>query len=86
MDTEEKLEKQLDGACTRMLRKALNVSRKQHTTNQELYKDLQKVSIKIAKRSRRLRLARHCLRHPKEIASNLILSQPTTGRKEGEKR
>ena len=73
----KKLEQQLDGTYTRMLRKALNVSWKQHMTNEELYKNLQNVSKKIAER--KLRLARHCLRHPEEIASHLVLWQPTTG-------
>ena len=40
-----------------------------------------KNSTKICKMSaeRRLRLARHCLRHPEEIASHLVLWQPTIG-------
>ena len=62
---------------TRMLRKALNVSWRQHMTNEELYKNLQNVSKKIA--ARRLRLAGHCLRYPEEIASHLVLWQPTIG-------
>ena len=41
-------------------------------TNEELYKNLQTVSKKIAER--RLRLVRHCLRHPKEIASRCSLA------------
>ena len=73
----KKLEQQLDGTYTRMLRKALNVSWKQHMTNEELYKNLQNVSKKIAER--RLRLSGHCLRHPEEIASHLVLWQPTIG-------
>ena len=73
----KKIEKQLDGTYTRMLRKALNVSWKQHMTNEELYKNLQNVSKKIAER--RLRLCRHCLRHPEEIASHLVLWQSTIG-------
>ena len=61
----------------RMLRKALSISWKQQMTNEELYKNLQNVSKKIAER--RLRLAGHCLRHPEEIASHLVLWQPTIG-------
>ena len=73
-----KLEQQLDGTYTRMLRKALNnVSWKQHMTKEELYKNLQNVSKKIVER--RLRLAGHCLRYPEEIASHLVLWQPTIG-------
>ena len=73
----KKLEQQLDGTYTRMLREALNISWRQHMTNEELYKNLQNVSKKIAER--RLRLAGHCLRHPEEIASHLVLWQPTFG-------
>ena len=79
----KKLEQQLDGTYMRMLRKALNVSWRQHMTNEELYKNLQNVSKKIAER--RLRLAGHCLRHPEEIASHLVLWQPTIGSREREK-
>ena len=71
----KKLEQPLNGTYTRMLRKALNVSWKQHMTNEELYKNLQ--NGKIAER--RLRFAGHCLRHPEEIASHLVLWQPTIG-------
>ena len=51
-----------------MLRVALNVSWKQHMTNEELYGDLLKVTSKIA--MHRLRLAGHCVRHHEEIASS----------------
>ena len=71
-------EKSLNGTYTRMLRMALNVSWKNHMTNQELYGDLPKVSEKIA--ARRLRLAGHCVRHQEEIASNLVLWEPAGGR------
>ena len=74
----EKLTKQLDGTYTKMLRMVRNISWKSHTTNKELYGHLPKVSIKIAER--RLGLAGHCVRHPEEIASNLVLWNPTHGR------
>ena len=48
-------------------------------TNEELYKDLQKVSSKITER--KLRLVGHCLRHPGEISSNLVLWHIKSGRK-----
>jgi len=54
-----------------MLRKALNISWKEHVTNELLYGDLPKISTKI--RTRRLKLAAHCARHPEEAASNLVL-------------
>ena len=64
---------------------ALNVSWSDHMTNVELYGDFPKVSQKI--RVRRLKLSGHCVRHPEELASNLILWQPSLGRaKRGRKR
>ena len=73
----QQMSKSIDGTYTRMLRMALNVSWKQHLTNVELYGSLPKVSQKIAQR--RLRLAGHCIRHPEEIASQLVLWQPSQG-------
>ena len=73
----KQMEKSLDGTYTRMLRMALNISWKQHMTNEELYGKLPKVTSKIA--MRRLRLAGHCVRHPEEIASQLFLWEPSRG-------
>ena len=73
----KKLEKQLDGCYTRMLRMALNISWRRHPTNRELYGNLPPLSLKI--RKRRLRLAGHCVRHDDEVASDLVLWQPTDG-------
>ena len=42
-----KMEKELDGRYTRMLRTVLNVNWKQHMTNAELYDNLPKISQKI---------------------------------------
>ena len=61
----------------RMLRMELNVSWKMHITNEELYKNLPKVSQTINERS--LRLAGHCVRHEEEIANQLVLWEPTRG-------
>ena len=72
------LTKQLDGCYTRMLRMALNVSWKDHLTNEKLYGDLPKVSTKV--RQRRMRLAGHCIRHNEEISNKLVLWEPTEGR------
>ena len=71
-------EKKLNGVYTRMLRMCLNISWKRHLTNEQLYQDLPRVSEKVTQR--RLRLAGHCIRHPEEIASDLILWQPLEGR------
>jgi len=73
----KKQEQELDGCYTRMLRKALNISLREHVTNELLYGDLPKISTKI--RTRRLKLAGHCARHPEEAASNLVLWVPDRG-------
>ena len=61
-----------------MLRMVKNISWRDHLTNNELYGNLPKISVKI--RKRRIRLAGHCIRHEDEIANKLVLWQPTDGR------
>ena len=73
----ESMRKQLDGGYTRMLRMAVNVTWEAHLTNDELYQELPRVSEKVAQR--RLRLAGHCIRHKEEVASDLVLWEPTEG-------
>ena len=75
----KRLEKQLDGMYTRMLRMVQNISWQSHTTNAALYGDLPRLTQKIAER--RLRLAGHCVRHTEEIASEVVLWQPSHGRR-----
>ena len=72
-----RLSKSLDGCYTRMLRKVLNISWKQHLTNKELYGDLPKLSHKISVRRRRF--AGHCYRSKKEPVSKLVLWTPKHG-------
>jgi len=60
-----------------MLRKALNISWREHVTNELLYGDLPKISTKV--RTRRLKLVGHCARHPEEAASHLVLWVPDRG-------
>ena len=73
------LEKRLNGCYTRMLRMALNISWSKKLTNEQLYEDIPPVSNKVAER--RMRLSGHCIRHPdEEIASSLVLWQPSRGR------
>ena len=71
------MQNSLDGTYTRMLRMALGVKWTDHMTNDELYGNLPKVSTKVTER--RLRLAGHCVRHPEEEASKLVLWEPTQG-------
>ena len=74
-----KIGKSLDGCYTRMLRKALDVSWKDHITNKELYGDLPKITTQISKR--RLQFAGHCKRSEGKIVSDLVTWRPTQGRR-----
>ena len=76
--TTPKIEKELDGCYTRMLRTVLNVSWKQHMTNEELYGNLPKISHRI--QIRRTRFAGHCFRS-EEPVSKMILWAPKHGYK-----
>ena len=67
-------EKSLDGTYTKMLRMVLGVSWKDKVNNDVLYGTLPKLSDKI--RSRRLKLAGHCIRHPELLANDLITWEP----------
>ena len=58
---------------------ALNISWWSHTTNESLFGNLSKVSQKVLQR--RMRLVGHCVRHPEESASQLVLWQPTEGKR-----
>ncbi len=78
----KKLEKSIDGCYTRMLRKALNISWRQHMSNKELYGEIPQVSTTI--RRRRLRFAGHCSRNTSDPVSQLLLWEPSQGtRKKG---
>ena len=74
-----KIGKSLDGCYTRMLRRALDVSWKDHITNKELYGDLPKITTQISKR--RLQFAGHCKRSEGKIVSELVTWRPTQGRR-----
>jgi len=71
------LELKLDGAFTRMLRAALNVSWREHPTNERLYGNIPKITSLI--REQRTCLAGHSYRSKEELASELILWQPKHG-------
>ena len=72
------LEDKLDGTYTRMLRAALNVSWKEHTTNEELYGNTPPISQTI--RTQRMRFAGHVWRNKNELASDVLLWTPTHGK------
>ena len=71
------MEKSLDGTYTRMLRMATGVKWTDRITKEVVYGKLPRVTTKIAERL--LKLAGHCIRHPEEEASKLILLEPAHG-------
>ena len=74
-----KLEGEIDGAYTRMLRVALNTSWREHLTNKELYRNIPKILVAI--REQRLQFTGHCWRSEGELASDLLLWQPSHGKR-----
>ena len=67
-------QKRLDGAFTSLLRRAQNISWKQHKTLREIYCGLPRISDVV--RKRRLRFAGHCYRASNEAVSSLVLWKP----------
>ena len=61
-----------------MLRMVLGISWKDKVSNITLYGNLPRLSKKL--RSKRLKMAGHCIRHPELLTSNLVLWEPMNGR------
>ena len=61
-----------------MLRKALNIKWQEHVTNKEVYGKLPFVSSKM--KARRMKMDRHCVRHPELSVHPLILWDPSQGK------
>ena len=76
---DKSLQNRLDGCYTRMLRMALDICWTQKLTNKQLYGELPPVPSKVA--YRRMLLAGHCVRHPEEEASKLVLWHPKQGKR-----
>ena len=74
----KRLEKKLDGNCTRMLWAILNKSWRQHPIKHQLYGHLPPITKTI--QVRRNRHAGHCLRSRDELIRDLLLWTPTYGR------
>ena len=66
----KRMEKKLDGNCTRMLRATLNKSRQQHTTRHQLYGHLPPITKTI--QVRRTRHASHCWRSRNDLISDVL--------------
>ena len=73
------LEKKIDGAYTKMLRVVKGISWRQHLKNAQLYGDLPKISDTI--REQRTRFSGHCWRSKEEVISNVLLWQPSHGKR-----
>ena len=69
--------KNLDGSCTRILQALLNKSWKQHPTKQQLYGHLPLISKTI--QVRQTRHAGHCWRSKNETICNVLLSTLSHG-------
>ena len=74
----KRLEKKLDGNCTRMLRAILNKSGRQHPTRHQVYSHLPPIT-KIMQ-FRRTRHAGHCWRSKDELISDVLLWTTAYGR------
>ena len=74
----KRLEKNLDGNYTRILRVILNKSWWQHLTKHQLYGHLPPITKTI--QTRRTRHAGHCWRSRDECISDILLWTPTYGR------
>ena len=74
----KRLEKKLDGNCTRMLRAILNKSCMLHPTKHQLYGHLPPITKTI--QVRRTRHAGHCWRSRDTLISDVLLWTPSYGR------
>jgi hypothetical protein len=74
-----RMHKRLDGCYTNLLRRAQNLSWKNHHTLQEIYGSIPKLSEHLAQH--RARFAGHCYRAKDEIISDLIMWKASSSRK-----
>ena len=71
------LEARIDGCYTQLLRRALNISWKEHIPNKVVYGKLPPITSII--KARRLSFAGHCLRTADQPVSHLVFWTPTGG-------
>ena len=74
----KRMEKELDGNYTKMLRAILNKSWRQHPAKQQLYGHLPPITKTI--KSRQTRHARHYWRSSDELISDALMWTPSYGR------
>ena len=73
------LEKRLKGNYTRMMRAILNRSWKDHQNNKEIYGNIPDICTSI--RQQRFRFSGNFWRSKLELASDVIIYQPTQGKR-----
>ena len=73
------MENKIDGLYTKLLRRVLNVSWRDHVSNKELYANLPLLSSTI--RQRRLRFAGHCSRAINQPVTDLLFWTPSVGKR-----
>ena len=73
------IQKRLDGCYTNLLRRAQNLSWKNHRILEQIYRSIPKIPERLAQR--RARFAGHCFRAKDEVISDLILWKASTSRK-----
>ena len=73
------LENELDGVYTRLLRRALNITWRSHTTNKVLYGNIPYITTTICKR--RMKFAGHMQRHDDQPAHHLLFWTPPYGKR-----
>ena len=74
-----KMKQRIDGCYTRLLRRALNISWRSHTTNKDLYCNIPLLSSTI--RQRRLRFVGHCCRAENQLANKPLFWSPSEGKR-----
>ena len=74
-----KMKQRIDGCYARLLRKALNISWRSHTTNKERYCKIPLLSSTI--RQRRMGFVGHCYRAENQQANKLLFWSPSDGKR-----
>ena len=69
----------IDGLYTKLLRRAQNISWRDHVSNIELYGDIPRLSITISQR--RLRFSGHCFRAENQPVTKLLFWTPQQGKR-----
>ena len=69
----------IDGLYTKLIRRAQNISWRDHVSNKELYGDIPRLSLTISQR--RLRFSGHCFRAENQPVTKLLFWTPQQGKR-----